>query len=410
MNFKKKSIFLLVAIFIAALIPFTKAHSQGTWSKISSIGFTPREGLRSSVINGKIYASGGIDSSGVCNIVEVYDPSTDTWSKPLTTGVFKPRTDFTSSVSDSKIFVFGGSDTNEQNLNDFQVFDPSSNSWSTPSAAGKTFDPRWGLTSGVADGKIYVFGGYDARGGGYFHDIHVFDPSNSMWDSVVTNGDFVGGYGVTSSVVAGKIYAIDGYNESPQSFLQVFDPATNTWTEVIRGIDHLPGYFWPSVVFQNKIYVIGDTGEVYDPALNSWSKLQTSGIFVHRIDFTASVIGNQVFVIGGISNVNDTVPNQVLTIGPLSVNKLSSSKLSLSNYPDPTPSRATISFTLPEAGMANLTLTDAAGRETPLLHSAWLAAGPHEVTWDASKYPSGVYLCRLMVGGQSAARRVVVLH
>ncbi len=84
--------------------------------------------------------------------------------------------------------------------------------------------------------------------------------------------------------------------------------------------------------------------------------------------------------------------------------------ISLESYPDPIAFRTTISFALPEAGAAILTITDAAGRETSLLRSAWLAAGPHEVTWDASGFPSGVYLCRLVASGGSAARRMVVMH
>ncbi len=82
----------------------------------------------------------------------------------------------------------------------------------------------------------------------------------------------------------------------------------------------------------------------------------------------------------------------------------------LNNYPDPIASQTTISFTLSEAGSVKLIVTDLAGHETPILESAWMDAGPHEVTWDASKFPSGVYLCRLAAGGENVTRRVVVMH
>ena len=83
--------------------------------------------------------------------------------------------------------------------------------------------------------------------------------------------------------------------------------------------------------------------------------------------------------------------------------------LSLATFPSPTTTRTTISFTLPESGTATLTLTDAAGREWPLVAPSWFAAGEHEVTWDASMYPSGVYLCRLIAGEESVAKRIVVI-
>jgi hypothetical protein len=85
-------------------------------------------------------------------------------------------------------------------------------------------------------------------------------------------------------------------------------------------------------------------------------------------------------------------------------------ELSLKAFPDPITSLTTISFTLPAASQATLTLTDAAGRETPLLPAQYLSSGQHEVTWDATKIPSGVYLCRIEAGGESATRRVVVMH
>ncbi len=96
--------------------------------------------------------------------------------------------------------------------------------------------------------------------------------------------------------------------------------------------------------------------------------------------------------------------------GLASVTQTESPQLRYSSSPNPINSLTTISFTLPSASAAHLTLTDAAGRETPLLPTQWLDAGPHQVTWDASNYPSGVYLCRLVSGGESATQRLVVLH
>lgn len=41
---------------------------------------TPRTLLEAVAIDGLIYAVGGIDSSGVLDIVEAYNPNTDTWT------------------------------------------------------------------------------------------------------------------------------------------------------------------------------------------------------------------------------------------------------------------------------------------------------------------------------------------
>src|SRR5581483_1045546 len=84
--------------------------------------------------------------------------------------------------------------------------------------------------------------------------------------------------------------------------------------------------------------------------------------------------------------------------------------ISLESYPNPATSRTTFSYTLPEPGAAMLTIVDAAGRETPLIRSAWQSAGAHEATWDASAYPSGVYLLRLVADGEVVTKRVVVMR
>ena len=82
----------------------------------------------------------------------------------------------------------------------------------------------------------------------------------------------------------------------------------------------------------------------------------------------------------------------------------------IQSYPNPLSQSTSITFMLPEASEVTLSITNALGCETPLLHSAWMDAGEHEITWDASKIPSGVYLCRLSSGGESVTELVVVLH
>jgi hypothetical protein len=41
---------------------------------------TARDGLAAAIVSGKIYAIGGANSTGYLNTVEVYDPSSDSWS------------------------------------------------------------------------------------------------------------------------------------------------------------------------------------------------------------------------------------------------------------------------------------------------------------------------------------------
>src|SRR5690606_20863138 len=68
------------------------------------------------------------------------------------------------------------------------------------------------------------------------------------------------------------------------------------------------------------------------------------------------------------------------------------------NYPNPFNPRTTIRFALPAATPVTLTVYDALGRQLDVLVHGTLLAGQHEVAFDASALPSGVYLYRLDAG------------
>src|SRR5580704_8481341 len=57
----------------------TAPLSLGTWTTMASMP-TARQQLAAGVVNGRLYAIGGLDSVGYSNAVEAYDPATDTWS------------------------------------------------------------------------------------------------------------------------------------------------------------------------------------------------------------------------------------------------------------------------------------------------------------------------------------------
>ncbi len=65
------------------------------------------------------------------------------------------------------------------------------------------------------------------------------------------------------------------------------------------------------------------------------------------------------------------------------------------NYPNPFNPATVITFTLPTSGYTTLTVYNVLGQQVADLVSRQMAAGVHEVTWNASGQPSGVYFYRL---------------
>lgn len=87
----------------------------------------------------------------------------------------------------------------------------------------------------------------------------------------------------------------------------------------------------------------------------------------------------------------------------------------LAAAPNPFNPRVTLSFTVGEAGFAELAVFDLAGRRLRVLHAGALAAGPHGFAWDGvdedgRALPSGAYLCRLALPQGTVAVRVSLVR
>jgi len=52
---------------------------------------------------------------------------------------------------------------------------------------------------------------------------------------------------------------------------------------------------------------------------------------------------------------------------------------------------------------------DLLGREVAVLVNETLPAGVYKATWDASRFPSGVYLCRMQAGEFVAVRKMLLV-
>jgi M6 family metalloprotease-like protein len=78
------------------------------------------------------------------------------------------------------------------------------------------------------------------------------------------------------------------------------------------------------------------------------------------------------------------------------------------NYPNPFNPSTQISFEIPVAGQASLEIFDLLGRLIDRPIDGPLTAGGHQVTWDGSRYASGVYFYKLTVGENSQVKRMTL--
>jgi len=166
---------------------------------------------------------------------------------------------------------------------------------------------RFGLTSSVVDGRIYAIGGSQARDH-YLPTVEEYDPATDSW---VSRGDMpIAIAWHSTSAVDGKIYVIGG--GTPDGLLEnvwEYDPATDTWTE--KGPMQPPRTMHSTSVVNGKIYVIGAVlpedralTDEYDPATDTWE--EKAPMPTPRIQISTSVVDGIIYAIGGGEYVHDS--------------------------------------------------------------------------------------------------------
>jgi hypothetical protein len=78
-------------------------------------------------------------------------------------------------------------------------------------------------------------------------------------------------------------------------------------------------------------------------------------------------------------------------------------------HPNPFNPTTTISYQLSARSRIHLAVYDLSGRKVTDLINGWRDAGVHEVTFDGSQLPSGVYLYRLKVGNFNVSGKMVLM-
>lgn len=78
--------------------------------------------------------------------------------------------------------------------------------------------------------------------------------------------------------------------------------------------------------------------------------------------------------------------------------------------PNPVRERAAVALTLPAASDADVAVFDPLGRRVSQLATGPVGPGRHEVSFDASGVPSGVYVIRLAADGEVRTARLTVVR
>ena len=77
--------------------------------------------------------------------------------------------------------------------------------------------------------------------------------------------------------------------------------------------------------------------------------------------------------------------------------------------PNPFNLTTEIQYNLHKSGWVTLRIIGVDGRLVGTLQNGWKRAGDHILSWDATGFPSGIYLCQLRVGGITSTSKLVLV-
>jgi N-acetylneuraminic acid mutarotase len=300
-------------------------EQKSTWTISSGKLNIPRSEITSAILDGgKIYVIGGLNATGK-NIaaVEVYDPSTDSWSNNTVAPLPEQRDHAAAAAYNGKLYVVGGYDNMRKPSNKLFIYDLATNKWQE----GKPMPTaRGALTAEFINGTLYAIGGNSTLP---LNTNEAYSPQNNTWIQKAPMP--TARHHHTSTVVDGKLYLFGGrqLDNSTKSFIitldknEMYDSQENTWI-TLEPMPSKRGGLAAANSSDGQIYVIGGelppgsnetirmfyNNEKYDPKSNNWTSQPPMPTARHGL--AAETIGDKIYVIAGgikpglsVSNLNE---------------------------------------------------------------------------------------------------------
>ncbi len=293
-----------------------RAATTSSWTTMSPMP-TARGGVGIAVVDGKIYAIGGLNGNNQpVSTTEEYDPQTNGWTSKM--AMPTPRSGFAITVYQNKIYCIGGTVGNGYVGNN-EVFDPVSNIWETKTSMPT---PRADLSANIVDGNIYLMGGKRYSNiSPFFNETNIneaYDPTNDSWATKTPILTAVQGY--ASAVEDGKIYLMGGsvaslslQNTVTTDANQAYNAQNDSWS-LAANMPNADTYFAAAategfMAFASIYCVGGYSGgdfsskvQAYNWMNNSWSLAESMP--TARAYLGVAVVDDVLYAIGGFDGTN----------------------------------------------------------------------------------------------------------
>jgi N-acetylneuraminic acid mutarotase len=330
----KTLIFMLLSILMSGsfitMFNFVSAQNvaEDSWNTKASLN-EARYGMGTVVVDGNIYAIGGIAEGRHTNTNERYDPKADKWVTlaPMPTS----RAGIAVAAYQNKIYCIGGTGYGANTRGWVEVYDIATNSWDTKSFA--PFSKLGNSQAYTIDGKIYVTLNSMA-GGSFTFDMYMYDPATDVWTTKASMPGKI--LSVSASFMFdNKITTMGSFVESDALSYKVliYDSTGDKWSEKIIANPPFFGVFGATtgVYAPQKIYsfpmMLNRPIHVYDFASDTLMNatdmitvdiLRGDGVSVSVVcsSFNVVVVDDVFYVMGGLANGESVALNsQYVPVG-----------------------------------------------------------------------------------------------
>lgn len=416
---KKRNICLIIILFL--LPAFVVVAGEG-WTEKKPMP-TPRTGICAAFLNGKIYVIGGQTSNGqIVDIVERYDPLTDSWETGLPR-LENERVNAAAVVFEGKIFVMGGKNGDGEVLNKVEIFDPAKNQWKS---ASELEEKRQGLAAVVLKDVIYVLGGSDEEDI-LLKDVEFYNKNEEEWHKVEGWELEQPRASFASVALKDSVFSIGGFTSfGPIGNVQRYHPTVGM---AQRRSVLIPRGGFAATAIGDTIYALGGRSRsskvlssvvVYAPRLNRWQ--HSASLNIARENFAVVAVNNRIFAIGGkdaVGNVLASVEGfDIITSIKKKQESIPEDFTLEQNYPNPFNAGTKIKFRVSSGTISEpvrLHIYNVKGQLIATLVEEKLNPGEYEILWngtDQRGFPvaSGIYIYTVTQGQIKLSKKMTLMR
>lgn len=200
-------------------------------------------------------------------------------------------------AADGKVYVFGGYD-GRQPVNSAECLDATTGEWEKLPPMRRV---HFGCAAVAQAGKLYVFGGYDGRYA--LSASERYDPSEYRWEELPSMPTARARCAAASS--GGHVYVCGGHSGGTGlATAEAFDPIQESWRQLENMMVARQGC--AAVSARGKVYVVGGNSdgwqllaavECYDPSSGLWNTAHPMP--TARTRCAAVAVAGKLYVLGG---------------------------------------------------------------------------------------------------------------